>query len=211
MPPSRPALRADLLALAASLEAGGLPRAATWAVALSAGGPALDRWRTLTGPACPAMSAFVSPGQLLDHWQGHRTLTRRVIEAFPEASLFAHAVGGMRPFGTMALEVIEVSGAVVRGLATGEWASGSDRAACPKAEVLRRWDAVTAEIDRTWGAIPPERFQEEVTSFGRWTGPGYWHVLYAVDNEVHHRAQGYVYLRSLGVAPPPFHERGGVR
>jgi len=32
-------------------------------------------------------------------------------------------------------------------------------------------------------------------------------VLYAVDNEIHHRGQGYVYLRALGVAPPAFYER----
>jgi len=28
------------------------------------------------------------------------------------------------------------------------------------------------------------------------------------DNEIHHRGQGYVYLRSLGTEPPPFWERG---
>jgi uncharacterized damage-inducible protein DinB len=28
-----------------------------------------------------------------------------------------------------------------------------------------------------------------------------------IDNEVHHRGQGYVYLRALGVEPPPFWER----
>jgi uncharacterized damage-inducible protein DinB len=28
-----------------------------------------------------------------------------------------------------------------------------------------------------------------------------------IDNEVHHRGQGYVYLRALGVEPSPFWER----
>jgi uncharacterized damage-inducible protein DinB len=32
-------------------------------------------------------------------------------------------------------------------------------------------------------------------------------ILYLVDNEVHHRAQGYVYLRSLGIEPPMFWDR----
>jgi uncharacterized damage-inducible protein DinB len=32
--------------------------------------------------------------------------------------------------------------------------------------------------------------------------------LYVIDNEIHHRAQGYVYLRAMGIAPPPFYERG---
>jgi uncharacterized damage-inducible protein DinB len=32
-------------------------------------------------------------------------------------------------------------------------------------------------------------------------------ILYVVDNEIHHRGQGYVYLCALGVEPPPFWER----
>jgi uncharacterized damage-inducible protein DinB len=36
---------------------------------------------------------------------------------------------------------------------------------------------------------------------------GYAMFLYAIDNEIHHRGQGYVYLRALGIEPPPFYER----
>jgi uncharacterized damage-inducible protein DinB len=32
-------------------------------------------------------------------------------------------------------------------------------------------------------------------------------IRYAIDNEVHHRGQGYVYLRSLGIEPPAFYDR----
>ena len=46
-----------------------------------------------------------------------------------------------------------------------------------------------------------------VTAFGQWTAPVYDLILYAVDNEVHHRGQGYVYLRALSVEPPPFYDR----
>jgi uncharacterized damage-inducible protein DinB len=28
------------------------------------------------------------------------------------------------------------------------------------------------------------------------------------SNEIHHRGQGYVYLRALGIEPPRFYERG---
>jgi uncharacterized damage-inducible protein DinB len=37
--------------------------------------------------------------------------------------------------------------------------------------------------------------------------PGHGLLLYIVDNEVHHRGQGYVYLRALGVEPPAFFQR----
>jgi uncharacterized damage-inducible protein DinB len=32
-------------------------------------------------------------------------------------------------------------------------------------------------------------------------------LFYIIDNEVHHRGQGYVYLRALGIEPPPFYDR----
>jgi uncharacterized damage-inducible protein DinB len=32
-------------------------------------------------------------------------------------------------------------------------------------------------------------------------------LLYFLDNEIHHRAQGFVYLRELGIEPPAFYRR----
>jgi hypothetical protein len=49
-----------------------------------------------------APAAYVySPDQLLQSWLGHRRITRRLIEAFPEDKLFSYSVGGMRPFAEM--------------------------------------------------------------------------------------------------------------
>ncbi len=67
------------------------------------------------------MSVFGTPEALLDHWQGHRKLTRRVIEAFPADHLLTFSAGGM---------------------------------------------------------------------------------LNVIDNDIHHRGQGCVYLRALGIKPP---------
>ena len=39
-----------------------------------------------------------TPEALLEHWQGHRRVTRRMIEAFPEDKLFTYSIGAMRPF-----------------------------------------------------------------------------------------------------------------
>ena len=41
---------------------------------------------------------FMGKEDLLNHWLGHRNLTRRVIEKFPEKELFEFSVEGMRPF-----------------------------------------------------------------------------------------------------------------
>ena len=51
------------------------------------------------------------------------------------------------------------------------------------------------------------RLVETLTAFGQYTGVLHDMLLYIVDNEIHHRGQGYVYLRALGIEPPPFYVR----
>lgn len=160
---------------------------------------------TRTNTSEPTM--FLSTDALLDHWQGHRRLTRRVIEAFPGDQLFTFAIGGMRPFGDLANELLAMAAPMAHGLATLEWGGYAPPKATSKAEILQSWDESTTRINEFWARIPPARFQETLTSFGQYTGFGYWQVLYVVDNEIHHRGQGYVYLRALGIEPPPFWER----
>lgn len=155
----------------------------------------------------PSATLVISPEQLLEDWQGHRRLTRRVIEAFPEESLFAYSLGGMRPFSVLVMEMIKMGVPVLRGEITGEWRSSDLVDPATKSELLRLWDDATADINRMWPDIPSHRFQEIDTAFGQWKMAGYAMFLYAIDNEIHHRGQGYVYLRSLGIEPPPFYER----
>jgi uncharacterized damage-inducible protein DinB len=150
---------------------------------------------------------FITPDALLAHWQGHRRLTRRVLDAFPDDKLFTFSVGGMRPFGALALEMLTMAVPMVQGAVSGEWTAPGGRDAQPKAELLRRWDDSTGQLSELWSQIPPARFQETITAFGQYTGVLHDLILYVIDNEIHHRGQGYVYLRALGMEPPPFYER----
>jgi uncharacterized damage-inducible protein DinB len=149
----------------------------------------------------------VTPEGLLEHWQGHRRVTRRMIEAFPEKELFTFSIGGMRTFAVLAMEFIGMAAPTVRGISTGEWTSPERPKPETKAELLRRWDESTDEINRLWAKIPPQAFQESHNAFGQWDGTGQSLLFYVIDNEVHHRGQGYVYLRALGIEPPPFYDR----
>jgi len=153
-------------------------------------------------------SVQVIPAEaLLQHWQGHRRLTRGVIEAFPEDQLFTFSIGGMRTFGAMSLELIAIAAPMVRGIVTGDWQQPALPGAPSKSEILQRWHENTDAINDLWPQIPPERFSETVTAFGQYPGRVYDLLLYAIDNEIHHRGQGYVYLRALGIDPPPFYNR----
>jgi uncharacterized damage-inducible protein DinB len=156
---------------------------------------------------------FISPEAMLEHWQGHRRLTRRVIEAFPEEAFTSFSVGGMRPFPELAQEMIEMASPGIKGFVSGDWGTIDDmephtgHPANSRTEILRRWDEVTEEINKGWAQIPVEHFQDVVVAFGQYEQPVYATVLYFIDNEIHHRGQGYVYLRALGIEPPPFWDR----
>ena len=96
---------------------------------------------------------------------------------------------------------------MARGVLAADWNRLDHPPATSKAEVLRLWDESTIALDRLWPQIPPERFQDTMTAFGQYPGKVYDLLLYAIDNEIHHRGQGYVYLRALGIEPPRFYDR----
>jgi hypothetical protein len=145
--------------------------------------------------------------ELLKHWQGQRRLTRKAIVAFPEDKLFQFSVGGMRPFADLVWEFIGMTIPVVDGVATGKWKRLEGTKPATKSALLDLWDAQTAELDEKFPQIPAHRFSEIDKAFGQWEASGIQTIQYAMDNEIHHRGQGYVYLRVLGIEPPHFWER----
>lgn len=156
----------------------------------------------------------LEPSALLKHWQGHRGLTRRMIQSFPEDKLFHYSIGGMRPFSAMVMEMIGMAAPGIQGMLSGEWQQVGElphhtETAKPetKEELLKLWDEVTEKINLLWPQIPPHRFLEVDVAFGQYEGPVYSTLFYFIDNEIHHRGQAYVYLRSLGIEPPPFWDR----
>jgi len=155
-----------------------------------------------------ATATVLNSQQLLIHWQGHRNLTRRVIEAFPEKDLFEFSIGRMRPFSKLTLELLAIGGPALKSIVDGT-INEFDETFSPttKSELLEKWDEQTEVINEYFSQISEERFQESFNLFGQYEFPIYQNVLYFVDNEIHHRGQGYVYLRALGIEPPFFWER----
>jgi uncharacterized damage-inducible protein DinB len=153
-------------------------------------------------------AVIFNPASLHAHWQGHRKLTRRTIEAFPEDKLFTYSVGGMRPFAELVYEFLGMTEPGIRGIATGKWEKWADAEKVKsKEELLNLWDKATTAIDKIWSTIPPDRWKQQDVAFGQWPGNGTSFIFYFIDNEIHHRGQGYVYLRSLGIEPPAFWDR----
>lgn len=159
-----------------------------------------------------ATATVITPQALLKHWQGHRNLTRRVIEAFPEEQLFTFSIGGMRNFAELAMELADLAGPGIVGLVTDKWpamnelphTSGKGMPETKKA-LLALWDDITEKVDCFWPEITD--FDKPTQAFDMYDGTIASTLFYFIDNEIHHRGQGYVYLRALGIEPPAFWDR----
>jgi len=90
---------------------------------------------------------------------------------------------------------------------TGEKLNEDIKEANTKENILRLWDEATEEITQLWAKVPADRFNEKIVAFGQYEGTVWSTILYYIDNEIHHRGQGYVYLRALNIEPPFFWER----
>lgn len=156
-----------------------------------------------------ATPVIVTLEGFLDHWQGHRRLTRRMIEAFPEDKLFTFtAAPPMRPFGALAWEIHQVSELTFNGLLTGDWVEPDWRlgTSTDRAKLLSDWDALSERLDAEFPKVDIAFFaQMHKLPWGEMSG---WDAtIYNIDNEIHHRGQGYVYLRALNIEPPAFYDR----
>lgn len=141
---------------------------------------------------------------------GNRRLTIQTIEAFPEDKLFTFApVEPLRPFSKMILEILDIERAYLRGIALDDWNySQSFAGISTKEELLDSCHETKKLVDEWWTKITEERlhivvkdpfFGGEMSHFER--------LHYAMENEIHHRGQGFIYLRLLGIEPPAFWNR----
>ena len=151
---------------------------------------------------------IVTPEAFLQHWLGHRRLTRQVIEAFPEDKLFTFAAAeNMRPFGEMCSEILLMTEMQLDGLLTGKY-QAPDWSSAPKtrAGLVAACDAQTERLRNELPKVDTAVYAQHPEH--PWGKKSNWEfTIYNIDNEIHHRGQGYVYLRALGLEPPAFYAR----
>lgn len=151
----------------------------------------------------------ITSQELFKHWMGHRHLTRRVIEAFPEKDFFNFSIGGMRTPAALIGELLSIAGPGLKQIVGGgsEALNENFEFNNSKTKVLELWDKADKEVTNLWAKISNERFHDRIVTFGQYEGSVWSSIFYFIDNEIHHRAQMYVYLRALGVEPPAFWDR----
>jgi uncharacterized damage-inducible protein DinB len=107
------------------------------------------------------------------------------------------------------MELLGIAGPGMEEIVSRETAVFSEEAGedVSKAQLLKQWDEATTRIDTCWAKLSADSFHDRIKLFGQYEGTVLSSILYFIDNEIHHRGQGYVYLRALGIEPPAFYER----
>lgn len=153
-------------------------------------------------------TAIITPQELLAHWQGHRNYTRKTIVLFPEQELFGFNIGGMRSFADMVKELLTLAVPGLEGIINHTQEPYNHHLPIDTKEgLLQAWDEATPKINALFAQIADERFRESYNLFGEYNFPIVQNIQYFIDNEIHHRGQGIVYLRALGIEPPMFWDR----
>lgn len=143
------------------------------------------------------------------HYLGHRSLTKKLLEAFPEKEFFNFSIGGMRTAAELTAELLAIGYPGINEIVTGKTEDLNEAISFgeSKAKAIQLWEESSEKIAELWDKISEEKFNEEIIAFGKYPGKAWSIIAYYIDNEIHHRAQMYVYLRALGIEPPPFYDR----
>jgi len=148
-------------------------------------------------------------------WEENRSLTLKVAHTFPdEHMLTSMPVPNMRPFARMLLEIAGLEHFFIRGLAEGIWEWIPDESTHPAiVDVKELYDILDRTRNYTqmmWPTMTEDLLLTPHPAPSTFAGPAAppieW-LQYAMENEIHHRAQGYTYLRHLGIEPPAFWDR----
>jgi dinB family protein len=132
------------------------------------------------------------------------------MEAFPEKDLFTFSIGGMRPFSEMVKEFIGIWDYILAEALKEQHISlfEQDKFPATKTELLALRDQVLISLLSECKMI--QNYGQEISPYQMKFSVAQW-ILYIIENETHHRGQGYVYLRALGIQPPFFWKRGSFK
>ncbi|MDN4525551.1 DinB family protein [Fictibacillus fluitans] len=153
---------------------------------------------------------FLTKNDFFEIMEGNRRLTLRAIEAFPEDKFFNFTPDEkLRPFSEMIKEIVNIESGYINGVALDKWEyKDMFEGISKKEDFLEISKEVRDQTRRLFQEMDEERLN--VVMQDSFFGPEMSHfarLQYALENEIHHRGQGFTYLRLLGIEPPEFYVR----
>lgn len=140
---------------------------------------------------------------ILKYWQNVRKLTMRLFDLFPEESFGYRPVQTVRSVAEQFDHILVVELYTRIGIITGDWnlAPFSTERDISRSNLRGRLHNEHIKTIGMLRLLPEGRFMRTYeTPFGILTGETV--IMEAIDEEIHHRGNLYVYLRMLGTAPP---------
>lgn len=153
---------------------------------------------------------FLTKDDFFEMLEGNRRLTMRIVEVFPEDKLFSYSPDEkLRPFAEMIKEIVNIENGYMSGVALDVWEyKDVFEGVSTKIELIEICHDVRDNTRKQWHEMSQERL--EIVMKDSFFGEAQSHfarLQYGLENEIHHRGQGYTYLRILGIDPPAFYER----
>jgi uncharacterized damage-inducible protein DinB len=161
--------------------------------------------------------AYASLERFLDHWDGVRMVTLKLLHCFSDEDLRRTLWQGSRTVGEMFHHIGAHQFYAARGLFKNQWEPSGTLEEHPdsdwdlhkhlivyKVETLAHWlKSVQARV-RTWAeGISADRLWEFAKDNPWHEGMRGWLLLqHAYQDEIHHRGQLYLFARQLGHIPP---------
>ncbi|MDQ7794384.1 MAG: DinB family protein [bacterium] len=162
-----------------------------------------------------ADTAYTAVGAFLDHWNGVRLVTLKLLESFEDGDLAQPVVTGGRSVGKVFHHIGGHQFFVARGVLTrrwrpdpgdpdADWTAHQERVA-RSVSGLHDWLAGTQSRLHEWIDAADESALVKLRPDNPWhKGMRGWLLLHhPYQDELHHRGQLYVAARRLGRVPPP--------
>jgi uncharacterized damage-inducible protein DinB len=138
---------------------------------------------------------------IIKYWNNVRQLTLKVLEQFPEDKLAFRPTPAVRSVVEQFDHILAVELYTRKGVISDIWDSVPPPGYSDKntlSEMLRTEHEKTSQMLRV---LPTKGLNKRYqTKFGTLTCEGLIYV--AIDEEIHHRGNLYVYLRLLDIVPP---------
>lgn len=162
-------------------------------------------------------TAYTTLGRFLDHWDGVRMVTLKLLCCFSSEDLRRTLWPGSRTVGEMFHHIGAHQFYACRGLFLGQWEPKGTLEESPdadwdlhkhltvyKTETLHHWLERVQQQTRTWAQEAVESRLTDFATDNPWhEGMRGWLLLqHAYQDEVHHRGQLYALARQLGYLPP---------
>jgi uncharacterized damage-inducible protein DinB len=142
-------------------------------------------------------------GAIIKYWDNVRELTLKLLDLFPDDKFSFRPVSEIRSVAEQFEHILSVELYIREGLVSDMWSTvptlglgHADKATLR--ERLNGEHLVTSDVLR---ALPEDGFNRLYQAkFGPVSGEGL--IYLAIDEEIHHRGNLYIYLRLLDIKPP---------